>query len=185
MTPLSPAQAFLLVVAALFSPLPQDAVLLLVGASVAASPGGALPLTAAAWAGLLVKNSLLLALGWVVGGGLWEARWVRSRVPAARRAAIEGLLDRHGAAAIFVSRFLPGARAGALIVVGARRGALLRPWLAMAAGSGVQVLALCGLGGFAPPGWSGRVVGLQVAVALLIALVGGLAGRRHEARAGA
>ena len=89
MAPLSPASAFLLVVAALFSPLPQDTILLLIGASVAVNPAGAIPLTLAAWAGLLVKNGLIYAAGWALGGRLWSHRWVVARVSPARRAWVE------------------------------------------------------------------------------------------------
>lgn len=172
MAPLSPASAFLLVVAALFSPLPQDSILLLIGASVAVNPAGAIPLTLAAWAGLLVKNGLIYAAGWALGGRLWSHRWVVARVSPARRAWVEALLDRYGPLAVFLSRFLPGVRAPTLLAMAARRGRLGPPLIAMAAGSAVQVLLLCALGGLAPEGQAGLVLGAQVGLALVLAIAG-------------
>jgi membrane protein DedA with SNARE-associated domain len=109
------ALAFLLVLSALenvFPPVPADVAVAL-GAFLAQRTGrSTLLLGAFCWAANTASSAGMYLFARAYGPGFFTHGWGRRLLPAAALDTLQRAYDRHGVAGIFVSRFLPGLRAG-------------------------------------------------------------------------
>jgi membrane protein DedA with SNARE-associated domain len=108
----------LLAVSGLGLPVNED--ILLLAAAALALKGVMQPvvLVAVAWCGLMVADGLVYYWGRRFGGQLLQQRWLARVMPAARLAAMQDTMRRHGPASICVGRFLPGFRSPLFFAAG-------------------------------------------------------------------
>jgi membrane protein DedA with SNARE-associated domain len=137
--PVAGLYASLALVAAIenvFPPFPADTVVAFGAFLAARGHGTALGAFVATWLGNIAGAMLMYALGRRFG-----ADWLHRRFHSKREQGSEGRLERmygkYGLAALFVSRFLPGARAIVPPFAGALRLPPLRTALVMGAASGI------------------------------------------------
>jgi membrane protein DedA with SNARE-associated domain len=74
------------------------------------------------YAGVILSDSILYAIGWFGGRKLLDLRWVRTRllVPQ-KRAEIEDNFHKYGVRILLGARFLPGIRAPVFVMAGVLR----------------------------------------------------------------
>lgn len=90
---------------------------------------------AGCYAGIVLGDLGLWLLGRLAGALILDRNWVRRRLPGARLETISAWLERHGAAAVFAARFLPGLRLPTYVAAGAllRRPLRFALWASVAA----------------------------------------------------
>jgi membrane-associated protein len=160
--------------------LPGDTVLFAAGLA-AARPGSHV-----AWWGLALLGTLAAAagnaLGYAVGARL--GRPLLARRYGGRLARAEELMERYGAAAVVVARFVPWARTFVPHLAGATRLAPGRFAAATVLGAITGVFALVALGAAAAhvPGLRHAAAGLAITVAVLSVLGPVVAGLRRRRR---
>ena len=137
----------LLILCGLGLPLPEDVILVAAGLIAGESGGSWLLTSGLMYAGVLAGDSLIFAAGRRFGGRLLAWRWIAGWLSERKRQRIARLLERHGSAAFFVARFMPGVRAPFYFTTGAMGQGYLRFafWDALAAL--VSVPLFVGLGG--------------------------------------
>lgn len=112
--PLVPTYLVLMALSALenvFPPVPADTAVALGAFLARRGEVSVVPLAALCWLANLASAAFTYHLGRRHGRGFFRDGWGRKVMPPEVLAALEEAYERHGAAGIFVSRFLPGLRA--------------------------------------------------------------------------
>jgi LPXTG-motif cell wall-anchored protein len=125
------------------------------------------------------------------GAAFFARGWRRKLLPPEAMAALQKAYDRHGTLGIFVSRFLPGVRAGVTPFAGLAGLSPLRALLPAAAASAIWYALLIAAGMLLGNQWSGirrlveRVTGALTLVGILAAAAFVFWLRRKRRNAGA
>jgi membrane protein DedA with SNARE-associated domain len=170
-------------------PLPEESALLAAGYAARIGSvhlGGAV---LAAWAAVMVGDTLGYAIGRFFLASLLHTRAGRRILPDAWRIWAEQFAARHGDRAVFLARFLVGVRGFVYFAIGAARHSFLRFLAVNAAAAVVEVGALVALGfalgelrevhgpwegggSIANLGSAARAVDVAVAIVLVLTLFG-------------
>jgi len=110
-----------LLVSGLGVPIPEDVPL--IAAGVLADHGGLSVPVASLACGVFVlaRDSIVFTLGYRYGANVLENRWAQRIVKPEQLHRAEGYLEKHGAAVVFIGRFVPGFRAAIFFAAGASR----------------------------------------------------------------
>ena len=102
-------------------PVPED--LPLIAAGVLADHGGMSVPVASVACGVFVlaRDSIVFTLGYRYGANVLENRWAQRIVSPEQLHRAQGYLEKHGAAVVFVGRFVPGFRAAIFFAAGASK----------------------------------------------------------------
>jgi membrane protein DedA with SNARE-associated domain len=180
--PLGTLYAALALVAAIenvFPPIPADSVVALGSFLAARGRGSVFAAFFATWAGNVGSAMLMYAVGRRYGAEKLERRLLGEKGPGAKR-RLELLYGRHGVAALFASRFIPGVRALVPPFAGALRVPPLRAGIAIASASTIWYGTVSYLGFTLGGNWQrvldliteyGRVLAVTAAALLLVGLV--------------
>jgi membrane-associated protein len=152
----------------------------IVAAAVLASAGD-LSLTLVILAGAIGAMAGDWTAYWIGRAGGGPITRVASRLAGAERiAAAEAMVERHGAALVFVGRFLPGLRIGVNLACGAGGMAFRRFALFNSLGAAVWSTQAALLGFFVGKAFAGQLwVAILVAVAVTLAVGAGIAWRER------
>ncbi len=158
-------------------PVPEESALLAAGYAARLGSVRFAGAAAAAWAAVMIGDTLGYAIGRFFLASLLRTRAGRRVFPEAWREWAEAMVARHGDRAVFLARFLVGVRGFVYFAVGAGRHPFGRFLLVNAAAGALEVCAIVGLG-FAlgavreEHATAARAVDAAVAVILLATLFG-------------
>lgn len=102
-------------------PMNEDVLLVTAAALTLSNVMAPWALIAVAWCGLLIADGLIFQWGRMFGVRLIEHRWLARAIPPRRLAAMQAFMQRRGAVAIFLARFMPGVRTAVYFAAGSLR----------------------------------------------------------------
>lgn len=111
----------LLVLCGMGLPMPEDVILIAAGVLTAVQGGSWIYVSILMYGGVIAGDSLMFGIGRRYGGRLLAAKWMQRWVSQEKQQRISRLLERFGATAFFVARFMPGLRAPFFCTAGAMR----------------------------------------------------------------
>ncbi len=111
----------LLILCGLGLPMPEDIILIAAGLIAEESGRSWIYTSMLMYVGVLAGDSLIFAVGHHFGTRLLALKWTRRWVSDAKQQRIQQLLQRYGATAFFVARFMPGLRAPFFCTAGAMK----------------------------------------------------------------
>jgi membrane protein DedA with SNARE-associated domain len=139
----------------IFPPVPADVAVAL-GAFLAQRGEVSAPLLGLlCWLSNTASSVWLYFLARAHGEALFRSGWGRKLLPPPAMAALQEAYDRHGAAGIFVSRFLPGVRAAVTPFAGVVGVPPLRALMPASLASGIWYAFLTALGSALGLNWEG------------------------------
>lgn len=126
-TPLSLWGPFgLLLLCGLGVPVPEDIVLVVAGALGEMDGRAWLQVSLLMYVGVVAGDTMIFLAGRHLGQRLLASSWLQRILPAQKQIKVENVMERYGAAALFVGRFLPGLRAPIFFTAGSMKVSLVK-----------------------------------------------------------
>jgi len=107
-------------------PVPEDIVLVVAGALGEIDGRSWMRVAGLMYVGVLAGDSMIFLAGRCLGTRLLASAWLQRILPARKQIKVERLMERYGAMALFIGRYLPGLRAPIFFSAGSMRVSYLK-----------------------------------------------------------